>query len=284
MESSHEGRIARSWRITKTAWGLVRRDPAMLALALLSTSSALVWLAVFSIVGVFSDSDGGQGKVLLATLIALYPATFISVFFNVALVSAANAELEGHRLSFGEAIGEASGRLGKIALWSLFAAGVGALIAELSSRLPGGARIAGWLLGAAWAVATLFVVPILAIAPETPGPIKAVRESAGVVRTKWGEGISGYVTITAWGLFVSIPAAILIAIGFAVLAGGPVALGAALIAVGGLMLIAVIALASAVQQVFTLCLYRYATQGAVSEFSEQDLSQPFKRRRGWLSR
>jgi hypothetical protein len=133
-------------------------------------------------------------------------------------------------------------------------------------------------------VATLFVVPILAIAPETPGPIKAVRESAGVVRTRWGEGITGSVTITAWMLFVSIPAAILIGIGFAVLAGGPVAVGAALVAVGGLLLIGVIALGSAVQQVFTLCLYRYATQGAVSEFSEQDFAQPFKRRRGWFSR
>src|SRR6478672_10017332 len=110
MESPHEGRIARSWRISKTAWGLVRSDPAMLALALLATSSALVWLGVFSIFGVFSDSDGGQGKALLAMLVALYPATFISVFFNVALASAANATLEGHRLSFGEAIGEASKR------------------------------------------------------------------------------------------------------------------------------------------------------------------------------
>ena len=282
MESGHEGRIARSWRITKTAWELVRRDPAMLALALLSTSSALVWLAVFTLLGVFSNSDGGQGTVLLATLISLYPATFISVFFNVALVSAANAELEGRRLAFGEAIGESSKRLGKIALWSLFAAGVGALIAELSSRLPGGAKIAGWLLGAAWGVATLFVVPILATEAKTPGPIKAVRESAGVVRTRWGEGISGYVTITAWMMFVSIPAVLLIVIGLAVLAGGPVAVGAALVAAGGLAVISVMALGSAVQQVFTLCLYRYATQGTVGEFSEEDLADPFKRRGRWF--
>ena len=29
----NEGRIARSWRLTKTAWDLVRRDRAMIALA-----------------------------------------------------------------------------------------------------------------------------------------------------------------------------------------------------------------------------------------------------------
>jgi Family of unknown function (DUF6159) len=278
----HEGRIARSWRMTRTAWGLVRRDPAMLALALLGMTSGLIWLAVFTLMGVYSDSGSGhQGKVLLATLIALYPATFISVFFNVALASAANAALDGRRLSFGEAIGESRRRLGKIALWSLFSAGVGALLAELSSRLPGGGRIAAWLVGAAWGLATLFVVPILAIERPTPGPITAVRESAGVVRKRWGEGISGSITITAWMVFVGIPAGILIGIGFAVIGNGPVAVGAALLAVGGLLLFSISALASAVQQVFSLCLYRYATEGAVKEFSEQDLANPpFKKRRG----
>jgi Family of unknown function (DUF6159) len=278
----HEGKIRRSWRLTKTAWGMVRQDPAMLALALLGMTSGLIWLAVFTLIGVFSDSGGGhQGKVLIATLIALYPATFISVFFNVALASAANATLDGRRLSFGEAIGESRKRLGKIALWSLLSAGVGAVLAELSSRLPGGARIAAWLVGAAWGIATLFVVPILATRAPTPGPITAVRESAGVVRKRWGESISGTMTITAWMLFVILPAALLVGIGFAVIASGPVGLGAALIAVGGLLIFSVAALGSAVQQVFTLCLYRYATGGAVSGFGEQDLANPpFRQRRG----
>ncbi len=279
MEQS-EGRISRSWRLTRTAWGMVRKDRAMVALALLGMTSGLIWLAVFTIMGVYTDSDSGQGKVLVATLIALYPATFISVFFNVALASAANAALEGRRLSFGEALGESRKRLGKIALWSLLSAGVGAIMAELSSRLPGGARIAAWLVGAAWGLATLFVIPILATKSPTPGPITAVRESAGVVRKRWGEGISGTITITFWMVLVAIPAALLIGIGFAVIGSGPVGLGAALIAAGGLLLFSISALGSAVQQVFSLCLYQYATAGTVREFSEQDLANPpFRRRR-----
>jgi hypothetical protein len=276
----HEGRISRSWRLTRTAWGLVRGDRAMVALALLGMTSGLIWLGVFTLMGVFSDSDGGQGKFLLATLIALYPATFISVFFNVALASAAMATLDGGRLSFGEAIGESRKRLGKIALWSLFSAGVGALLAELSSRLPGAGKIAAWLVGAAWGVATLFVVPILAVEKPTPGPIAAVRQSAAVVRKRWGETISGTVSITAWMVFVAIPAALLIGSGVLMIASGPVGLGAALVAVGGLLLFSVMALGSAVQQLFALCLYRYATDGEVRAFSEQDLATPpFRQRR-----
>jgi hypothetical protein len=278
MES--EGRIARSWRLTTTAWQLVRRDRAMLALALLGMTSALIWLAAYTLIGGYSSDGSSQGKVFLAILIALYPSTFLSVFFNVALASAANAALDGRRLSFGEAIGESRKRLGKIALWSLLSAGVGALLAELSSRIPGGGRIASALVGAAWGLATLFVIPILATEAPTPGPIKALKESVGVIRKRWGESISGTVTISFWTVFVAIPAAMLLGVGFALIGGNSATAGAVLVAVGGLLLFAVMAISSAVQQVFSLCLYEYATDGTVRQFSEQDLADPpFKKRR-----
>jgi hypothetical protein len=277
----NEGKIRRSWRLTKTAWDLVRRDRAMIALALLGMTSALIWLGVFTLIGGYSSDGSSQGKVFLAILIALYPSTFLSVFFNVALASAANAALDGQRLSFGDAIGESRKRLGKIALWSLLSAGVGALLAELSSRIPGGGRIASALVGAAWGLATLFVIPILATEAPTPGPVKALKESVGVIRKRWGESISGTVTISFWSVFVAIPAAMLLAVGFTLIGGDSATAGAVLVAVGGLLLFAVSAISSAVQQVFSLCLYEYATDGTVRQFSEEDLAAPpFKKRRG----
>ncbi len=276
----NEGRIARSWRLTSTAWDLVRRDRAMIALALLGLTSALIWLGVYTLIGGYSSDGSSQGKVFLAILIALYPSTFLSVFFNVALASAANAALDGRRLSFGEAIGESRKRLGKIALWSLLSAGVGALLAELSSRIPGGGRIAAALVGAAWGLATLFVIPILATEAPTPGPVKALKESVGVIRKRWGESISGTVTISFWTVFVAIPAAMLLGVGFALIGGDSPTAGAVLVAVGGLLLFGVMAISAAVQQVFSLCLYEYATDGTVRQFSEQDLADPpFKKRR-----
>jgi uncharacterized protein DUF6159 len=279
MEES-EGRIARSWRLTRTAWDLVKKDRAMIALALLGMTSALIWLGVFTLIGGYSQDGSSQGKVLLAILIALYPSTFLSVYFNVALASAANAALDGGRLSFGEALGESRKRVGKIALWSLLAAGVGALLAELSSRIPGGGRIAAALVGAAWGLATLFVVPILAVRSPTPGPVTALKESVGVVRKRWGEGISGTVTIGFWTALITVPAVLLLGIGFALIGGHSATAGAVLVAVGGLLLFGVSAISAAVQQVFSLCLYEYATDGTVRQFDEQDLANPpFRKRR-----
>lgn len=45
-QNPSEGRTARSWRMTKTAWGIVRSDPVMLVLALIATVFTAASLAV----------------------------------------------------------------------------------------------------------------------------------------------------------------------------------------------------------------------------------------------
>jgi hypothetical protein len=55
-----EGRIARSWRLTKASWRVVRGDRVILVLAVLSTLVGAIGVAViFGVAGV--GSSGGQG-------------------------------------------------------------------------------------------------------------------------------------------------------------------------------------------------------------------------------
>ena len=63
-------------------------------------------------------------------------------------------------------------------------------------HLPGvelAARLVGFLGGLAWGLATFFVVPVLAV--EGLGPIAAVSRSASVFRHRWGETLSGDLTV-----------------------------------------------------------------------------------------
>ena len=184
-----EGRIGRGWRLTKVAWSLIRRDRTMVVLAFVGIAGATVFTAlIFVLGGFFSHSgDGGNGRFGLVATIAFYPSVLVSVFFNVALASAASAAFDGERMSAGEAIRIAWGKRGRIAAWSLISALVGAIIAEIASRLPGGAEAVGWLAGSAWGLATIFVVPILAM--EGTGAVSAVKRSAGLVKSRWGEGL-----------------------------------------------------------------------------------------------
>jgi hypothetical protein len=259
----------------------MRRDPTMIALALLGTGCGAIGAGLMLYFGgYFSPGSHSRGHFALVALIALYPLTFISVFFNVALAAAAQASFDGRRIGLGEALGASRRRLGHIALWSLLAAGVGAVLSEIAARIPGAGRIVAWLFGAAWGLATIFVVPLLAL--DDSGPIEALKGSAHLVKSKWGEGLTGLVGIGAWTVVVAVPAAILLVVGIGVNISHP-ASGVAMIAVALIALILVSAMSAATRQVFSVALYRYAIGTPTEGFALSDLERPFelkkKRRR-----
>ena len=285
-----EGRIGRGWRLTKVAWTLIRRDRTMVVLAFVGIASATLFTAlIFVLGGVFSHSgDGNDGRFGLVAMIAFYPSVLVSVFFNVALASAASAAFDGERMSAGEAIRIAWGKRGRIAAWSLISALVGAIISEIASRLPPGGKLVGWLAGSAWGLATIFVVPILAM--EGIGAVSAVKRSAGMVKSRWGEGITGNVAIGAWSVVVAVPAALLLGIGAALAGGGQPGPGVALVAVGLVALVAISTVVAATRQVFAVALYRYAIDAPIGGFAPADLENPFtggeekEKRKSWILR
>lgn len=267
----------RGWRLTKVAWALIRRDPTMISIALMGAGCGLAGAAaLLYISGYFSSPAHSQGHLALVAIIALYPMTFISVFFNVALAGAAAASFDGRPIGVREALGISRKRVGRIAQWSLLAAGVGLLLEQVASRIPGAGRLASWLLGAAWSLATIFAVPLLAL--EGAGPLETAKESVHLVKRKWGEGVTGLIGIGAWTVFAMIPVGILFGIGLSI-RNRDATLGAALIAIAVGAILLVSALSLATRQVFSVALYRHAIGSpGTGGFAAADLEEPFRRR------
>lgn len=281
-----EGKIERGWRLTQVAWRLIREDRAMsiLAFAGISSVCAATFL-VFLLGGYFAGTHHSSAGFGLIGLIALYPATALGAFFNVALACAASAGFDGERMSAGEAIGIAWAKRGRILGWALLSAIVGVVIAEIANRLPGGARLVGWFLGTAWGLATIFVVPILAM--QGVGPTEAVKRSGRLVKQRWGEGLSGTIAIGAWSVVAAIPLGIGLAVGAALMKEHPAA-GVFTITVSLLGLIAVSTAVAATRQVFAVALYRYAIDAPIGGFAPADLDYPFthrkEKRKSWILR
>jgi len=271
--------MERGWRLTKAAWALIRRDPTMISIALMGSGCGLAGgAALLYFSGYLSSPTHSQGGLALAAIIGLYPMTFLSVFFNVALAGAAAASFDGRPIGVREALGISWKRLGRIARWSLLAAGVGLVLEQIASRIPGAGRLASWLLGAAWSLATIFAVPLLAL--EGAGPLETAKESVRLIKSRWGEGITGLAGIGVWTVFATIPAVILFVVGFS-MRDQDATLSAALIAiaVGAILLVSAASLAT--QQVFSVALYRYANGAADTRgFAAADLEEPFRRRGG----
>ena len=251
---------------------MVRRDGALVGLALLGIVAAGLLAVVplgFSI-WAFGDDRNALGWVLL--LVALFLAYFAIVFFGVALVLAAADVLDGRDATVGAAIGGAMKRLGPIAGWALVGAAVNVAFAVIRDRGGMAGAILAGVGSAAWSLVTFLAVPVIAF--EGLGPIATLKRSASLFRQRWGEQLTGNVSINGIFFLLSLPAIGLIVLGIVVGSGdGSTALAAVLAVVGAIALVAIFVIGRAASATFGAILYRYAATGeAIGPISAGELA------------
>ena len=261
-------RISRGWALTKQSWGVLKSDRSLVIFPMLSAIFALIavaviWLPTASMSGVLAGEAINEHDPVyyIAAAATAYVSTFIAVFFNVALATCAVRSLRGEDTTVGEGIRAAMQRLGPILGWTLVAATIGLVLRLLQDRIPLAAKIAVWIAGAAWAVATFFVIPVLAL--ERSGPWRSIKRSVAVVKARWGEGATGTVAISAvTGLVVVIVMPGGAACGIVLFAAGLQQLAIAVIAIAVAAVIVVSIVSSALTEIFRVAVYQYAVTGA----------------------
>jgi hypothetical protein len=189
--------------------------------------------------------------------------SFVVVFFNVGLVSAASDRFAGGKASVDRGLQVAWSRKWRILEWALVSATFGVLMRILERRLNWIGRIVTGIIGAAWAFATFFVVPLLAA--EDIGPMQAMERSAQLIRETWGEEIVGGIGLGYVFALLFMPGILIpILLGRAFGLPGVVS-GVASSVIYWLVLSAV---SSAAHGIFMAALYRYATT--------KDISGPYR--------
>jgi hypothetical protein len=282
-------RISRGWALMKQSWTVLKSDRSLVVFPVLSTTFTLIavaaiWVPTAVISGIFTGEAINQNDpaYYIAAAATAYVSTFIAVFFNVALAACAVRSLQGEDTTVGEGIGFALQRLGPIVGWTVVAATVGLLLRLVEERVPLAGRIAVWIAGAAWAVATFFVIPVLAL--EGSGPVRSLKRSVAVIKARWGEGATGTVAISAV-TFVVVLAIIVIgaACGIVLAAAGLQLIAIVVAAVAVFGVIAVSIISSALTEIFRVAVYQYAVAGTnVGAFDDGLLKDAFdgRTRRG----
>ena len=282
------GRIKRGWKLSKQSWAVVKSDKSLLAFPIISVVAAIITMIIFFGGGAaMAVAIGSPWGALPLVIIGAYLLTVVGVFSSVALASCATEALDGRETTVGQGISAARGRMKLIFAWAAVALFVGALIAVIQSLLQevaGGivSAIFGGLAGFAWAVATFFVIPVIAL--DGLGPKEALKTSAHVVKERWGEGVVGSSAIGLITFFVAmLPAIVMMVLGF-VLAGSSAVGGGLLITIGVLVFVIAMLFQSTITAVFRVALYRYATEGdVIGGFDREALESAFvpkKSRRG----
>jgi hypothetical protein len=284
--------FSRSWMITKLTFGVINKDRELVGFALLSfIFSALFAVAMVfpSIVPALMENGISQESLevyqYMILFVTYFGLAFIATFFNVCVVYTTKIRFEGGNATFGEGIKFAFSRLSLIFQWSLLSASVGLLLRilqQFASRLGKiGQLVANMvigILGMAWSIVTIFVVPVLVY--EGLGPIEALKKSTQVIKKTWGESL---IKVLGLGLIQFLVFLVLLIAS----AGLTFVLTSAFHEVGlligisvGVLLLLLAGLVFAVAgTVFNTALYVYANNHLVaSGFSEEVVKGAFKQK------
>ena len=293
-------RWGRSRELTRTSYDLVKQNGHMYRWtiragvhgAVVGGLGLLIGVVVSAIGAVMLDpgASGGSGGDVLGWIVAVL-GVLVMLGASVAGLTVANLQLAGLVRTADDVLHDrpvdeqaardaAHGRLGTLARWSAISVAVGALVSLIQGDGDSGIIVAllrgllAGLVAAVWAVVTTLVMPLIVL--EGLGAVPAIKRSAGIIRSTWGEAVFGSVRIGArFVLMFTLPGILLLVGGIVVAAavGGPAVLIGVVAALAGVILIVVGAVKAATcRAVFGVALYRWATgEGALGPFSEDDL-------------
>lgn len=118
---------------------------------------------------------------------------FIINFYAVALAANMLDIFDGNKKSYQEYVRFTRGKIGTILIFSIISASVGMFLQYVVERIKFVGWIISWLLGTAWSLGTMFVLPI--IAREEVGAPTAIKRSIGFFKQTWGENIVAKITV-----------------------------------------------------------------------------------------
>lgn len=211
---------------------------------------------------------------LVYTYALYFVCMFLATFFNVAFYHEILAALKGGAVSLSRGLAFALSRWKSILLWSLFAGVVGAIIRAIEEKLSFVGRFIVGLLGTAWSVACVFVIPVIVVEEATANPLNMLKRSALTLKQTWGESLIGYVGLQFGSLLIFF--ASLFWFGVAIFLSVKLDNFWILAAAGASWLVGITAfvyLTSVAGQVYRCALFLYATEGTIPEPYNLELLQ-----------
>ncbi len=267
--------ISASWQIVKKEKGII----------ISQVIGAVAWLVVFAL-GVLVVYNLGASNVVMdnGTLseasfdmspIGIIFSLFLIILLSVIthIVSAfvlilALARFRSEPVTSSMAIDKLKSRLKGIILFSLLSSTVGLILNILQDRIPFlGGKIVAWLGSVAWAIASMFGLAV-AVDQGQDNPVKAVKESAGIVKKTFGDNIKINIVLLPIVLLGVLLTFVVSALTGVLVTTGGLSDTSSIIFTGSVFTVALVVtmiLTSSIQAVIQAGLYEYAISGKTPE-------------------
>jgi hypothetical protein len=269
-------KIRNSWALIKASAGVLRADKELIVFPIVSAIGVLLVTASFALpmlfAGFFDALFEGRSQIfgVVVGFVFYVVQYFVIIFANSALVGAALIRLRGGDPTVGDGFRIAMGHLGTILGYALVSATVGMILRWLSERGKTLGRIAWWMGGVAWNLATYLVVPVLVI--EDVGPLEAVKRSANLLKKTWGEQIVGNFSI---GLIFGLLTVLVVLLGIPTFIFVASTNSVAIIALAAVLFVLILVflglISSTLNGIYVAAVYRYAAEGEASGFFSEEM-------------
>ncbi|CAB4619928.1 unannotated protein [freshwater metagenome] len=272
------GKLSNSISLAKESFGVLKQDKELAAIPLVSAiTCGVVALAVgggmLLTVDQISDPVPGQDDFAatpatwVVGIVGLFILGMIAQFFAATLVAGANERLEGGNPTLRSAVSKASTRVAPVLGWAAINSTVGVVLNAIRDKAGFIGDIVVGMIGAAWGVVTWLVLPIIIV--EGIGPIAAVKRSAILLKSTWGENLFAQMGLGLVGFLIMLPGILVFgAVSFAIPLAGIPLLIIWVAVIGSIM--------SALSAIYRTALYRFAVGLPTGEaFSNAELVGAF---------
>ena len=272
-------RFVRSWRLITQSFSILKANKKLLIYPILS---AIICIMLLSLVAsplwhleVKHWQTGQtylkQGVFWIALfLVILYLCNFIILFCNAAFVAATMAYLNQRPVKINEGFRAACQRLPQIYAWSLINATFSGLLKLLQSRLNKITFFVNLFAGITWMVISYFIIPILVF--EKIGPYQAIKRSTELLKQTWGPALVFNLKLSFLFFIPRVFALLPAIVGYYLGNSIDIFIGAS---ITGILLIFLIVINSALQNILRCVLYRYANTQDVGIFDQTLLQTAF---------
>jgi hypothetical protein len=272
------GKLSNSIGLAKESFSVLKQDKELAAIPVVSAITCgvvalLVGGGMLLTVDKIADPVAGQDDFAatpatwIVGIVGLFILGMIAQFFAATLVAGANERLEGGSPTLGSAISKASTRVAPVLGWAALNSTVGVVLNAIRDKAGFIGDIVVGMIGAAWGVVTWLVLPIIIV--EGIGPIAAVKRSAVLLKSTWGENLFAQMGLGLVGFLVMLPGILVFgAVSFAIPLAGIPLLIIWIAVIGSIM--------SALGAIYRTALYRFAVglpNGAA--FSNEELVGAF---------
>ena len=252
------GRIGRSFQLLQQSYRILMQDKELMILPLISgvfvVGVAVSFFFFAQSAGISLDrADRNQPQALVPMFLVYVVTYFIGIFFQAAVIAGATERMRGGDPTVASALSAAGRRVVPILMWAIVAATVGVLLRAIQDRVGFLGKIIVGFVGAAWSLATFFVVPALVLEEKSVGD--SFRQSVATFKKTWGETMVGGASLGVAALVAWITLAAIV--GLLAWAGA----GIVALAIGAAGAVTLIVFFSALQGIYVASLYRYATEG-----------------------